>query len=434
MKSNRILTTVNATIAIIALTLIMASASSAQSTYKILHVFTNPAEGQQVQNVHVDAAGNLYGTTYTGGAYGYGTVFELTPSPGGIWGKTTLHNFNGSDGYWPVSALVSDAVGNLYGTTQYGGDPSITCEWGYSYGCGTVYELAHNPDGSWTESVLAAFTGGNSSSSDGWDVLNGLLFDTAGNLYGAASLGGSTRDEFAAFGQGEVFKLAPSPDGGWTRSTIHVFDMTDGFYPWGTKLIMDAAGNLYGTTSYGGVAGCPPHGEGCGVVFEMIPGPDGSWTEKVLHKFQSTGKEGANPSCWLVFDAAGNLYGTTFYGGAFGYGNVFELMPSPSGAWTEKVLHQFTGGNDGANPFAGLTFDAAGNLYGTAQAGGAHGYGVVFALTRGADGGWSERVLHAFEGLGSTPYAGVVLDSAGNVYGSTWAGRNNGGIVFEITP
>ena len=429
MQSNRTLAPVCTALATIAMTLTLASAAWAQSTYKILHAFTNPADGQQLLNLVLDAAGDLYGTTYTGGAYGYGTVFKLTPNPNGAWIETVIHSFSGPDGYWPQGNLVFDAAGNLYGATQYGGDPGITCEWGYSYGCGTVFKIAQNPDRSWTESVLAAFEGGNGSSTDGWDLLGGLAFDTAGNLYGTTASGGSLRD---GYGYGTVFELTPMSDGSWTRSTIHVFDATDGWYPWGTTPIMDAAGDLYGTTSYGGAAGCAT-GQGCGVVWEMMPNPDGSWAEKVLHKFQSTGNEGANPSCWLVLDAAGNLYGTTFYGGAFGYGNVFELMPSPSGAWTEKVLHQFAGGKDGANPFAGLTFDAVGNLYGTATAGGTHGYGVVFELSP-KSGGWSERILHAFQGEGQSPYPGVILDSAGNLYGSTWAGNGNGGIVFEITP
>jgi uncharacterized repeat protein (TIGR03803 family) len=407
--------------------LFTASGAWAQSTYKVLHAFTNPADGQQLLNVVLDAAGNLYGSTYTGGAYGFGVVFELTPNSDGNWSETVIHSFSGPDGYWP-QALILDAAGNIYGATQYGGDSSITCEWGYSYGCGTVFELAHNTDGTWTESVLAAFTGGSGSSTDGWDLLGGVVFDAAGNLYGTTAAGG-----IETYGVGEVYKLAPNSDGSWTRSTIHIFDIADGWYPWGTTPILDAAGNLYGTTSYGGVAGCAT-GQGCGVVWELMPNPDGSWTEKVLHKFQPTGKEGANPNCFLVFDAAGNLYGTTYHGGAYGYGNVFELMPSSSGTWTEKVLHQFTGGKDGTNPFAGLIFDAAGNLYGTASAGGAHGYGVVFELSRESGGGWGERILHTFQGEGQTPYPGVILDSAGNLYGSTWAGNGNGGIVFEITP
>jgi uncharacterized repeat protein (TIGR03803 family) len=432
MHGSRTSTPLSAAVAIIAMTLIMVSGAWAQ-TYKILHTFKDSADGQQVENLVSDAAGNLYGTTYTGGAYGHGTVFEVSPNSDGTWTEAVLHSFSGPDGYWP-QALLLDAAGNLYGTTQYGGDPSITCEWGYSYGCGTVFKLAHNTDGSWTESVLSFFTGSSGDSSDGWDLLGGLFKDASGNIYGTTALGGSTRNEFAAIGQGEIFKLVPNPDGSWTRTTVHVFDMTDGFYPWGTRLIADAAGNLYGTTSYGGIPGCNPHGEGCGTVFELTPDADGSWTEKVLHKFEPTGHGLANPSCWLVFDAAGNLYGTTVYGGNFGNGSVFELTPNANGGWTELVLHHFTGGKDGANPFAGLTFDKAGNLYGTASSGGAYGYGTVFELTPKSDGGWNERVLHAFEGFARNPYPGVILDAAGNLYGSTWSGSNNGGVVFEITP
>jgi uncharacterized repeat protein (TIGR03803 family) len=433
MQSQRISRAFGAASAVVAVTLIMVSSAWPQ-TYKILHAFKNPADGQQLLNLTLDAAGNLYGTTYTGGAYGYGTVFELTPNADGSWSETVLHSFSGPDGYWPQGNLIFDAAGNLYGTTQYGGDPTLTCEWGYSYGCGTVFKLAHNLDGSWTESVLYAFQGGNDYSSDGWDILNGLVFDSAGNLYGLAALGGSTTWEFAAIGQGEVFKLAPNLDGSWTKSTLHAFNLTDGFYPWGTHLIADAAGNLYGTTSYGGQPGCAPHGEGCGVVFEMTPNTDGTWTEKVIHRFDVTGKGLANPSSWLVFDASGDLYGTTFYGGNFGNGSVFELVPNASGGWTELILHNFTGGKDGANPFAGLVLDGAGNLYGTATGGGVFGYGTVFELTPKPGGVWTERVLHTFKSFARSPYPGVILDAAGNLYGATWAGANNGGVVFEITP
>jgi hypothetical protein len=272
--------------------------------------------------------------------------------------------------------------------------------------------------------VLYAFSAGG----DGWDLLGPLTFDAAGNLYGTTGEGGNDNCSVNdGFGCGTVFELSPAADGSWAKTRVYDFEANQGWYPWGTKLIIDAAGNLYGTAFHGGVSGY-------GVAFELTPNADGSWTEKVLHEFQPAGSGGDNPNCGLLFDAAGNLYGTTFYAGAHGYGNVFELVPTAGGGWEERILHQFTGGKDGANPFAGLTFDGAGNLYGTATGGGADGYGVIFELLPQSGGGWNERVLHAFTGSGGETPNGVIFDAAGNLYGSTWAGTGNGGVVYEITP
>ena len=212
-------------------------------------------------------------------------------------------------------------------------------------------------------------------------------------------------------------------------------------------LIMDAAGNLYGTTWMGGAYyTCAPGGPptGCGTVFELTPQADGSWVEKVLHSF-GNGADGAYPDAGLILDAAGNLYGTTESGGGPGnYGTVFELARTHANAvgWTEKVLHSFGNGTDGSDPYAGLIIDAAGNLYGTTINGGTYGYGTVFELTP-TGGGWTEQVLHSFNNDGTdgaNPIEGVIIDAAGNLYGTTENGgpygtsSYPGDTVFEIIP
>jgi uncharacterized repeat protein (TIGR03803 family) len=215
-----------------------------------------------------------------------------------------------------------------------------------------------------------------------------------------------------------------------------LFTAADGQEPT-AGLVFDAAGNLYGTTASGGG----------GIVFKLAPNPDGTWTENVLHSFTRNSADGDIPRAGLIFDSSGNLYGTTASGGgssacivgggAEGCGVVFKLAPNPDGTWTESILYSFTGGADGAGPQAGLIFDAAGNLYGTTYSGGSTactgGCGVVFKLTP-TGSSWSERVLHSFGGHGEFPNGPVIFDPAGNLFGTTSAGSSNFGLVFEITP
>jgi len=207
-------------------------------------------------------------------------------------------------------------------------------------------------------------------------------------------------------------------------------------------LILDAEGNLYGTTVSGGLGGYSGcwYTQGCGTVFEVTPNPDGSWTEKVLHRFKpDNDRKGANPLAGLIRDTAGSLYGTAAYGGGVcrppGCGVVFKLTVDKDGKWTEQVLHRFTGGNDGAGPDADLIFDAAGSLYGVACGGGAYGYGVAFRLSLGPDGKWREKVLHAFMDNPGVCPVGLTIDGSGNLYGVTKGdGTTTFGTVFEITP
>ncbi len=411
MRGKQVFRIIIGILAIMALTLILGSSAGA-ADYKTLHKFkqTGVRGSYPFGGLTFDAAGNLYGTTEHGGAYGYGTVFELTPNGDGSWTKHVLYSFRHSDGHYPTSGLIFDAAGNLYGTTNRGGSGS-----GGQGGdrCGTVFKLTPNGDGSWTESVLHSFNG-----SDGRYPYGGLTFDAAGNLYGTTPLGG-------AFERGTGFELTPNGDGSWTESVLHSFNGSDGAYPY-AGLTFDAAGNLYGSTADGGSGAW-------GTVFELTPNGDGAWIESVLHSFN--GSDGAYPCAGLTFDAAGNLYGTTEDGGSGAWGTVFELTPNGDGSWVESVLHSFSGG-DGDYPVSGLIIDAAGNLYGTTLEGGSYGYGVVFKLRPTPAGAWHYRVLHEFQDHpGAQPEAGLVLDQTGNLYGTTSGDRTTTfGSVFEITP
>jgi uncharacterized repeat protein (TIGR03803 family) len=263
----------------------------------------------------------------------------------------------------------------------------------------------------------------------------GVILDAAGNLYGTTTFG--SRDSESCHsgsdGCGTVFKLSPGNDGKWTRTVLYSFNSNgkQGSNPY-AGLVMDAAGNLYGTTWLGGnVDIC---GSGCGTVFRLSLAANGKWSETVLHSFH--GKDGANPYAGVIFDTAGNLYGTTWMGGSESCdcGAVYKLSPGASGKWTETVLHSFNG-KDGANPYAGLVFDTAGNLYGTTSST-TNGESTVFKLTHGANGKWTQAVAHTFNGKdGESLYAGVVVDAEGNLFGAAAGGGAYGdGIVFKLTP
>jgi uncharacterized repeat protein (TIGR03803 family) len=390
-----------------------------------------------------DSFGNLYGVTGDGGANGWGAVFRLTPSADGKWKEKVLHSFNEDDGSGPVAGLIVDGAGNFYGTTSEGG-VYYNCGYDPVYGCGAVFELTPGSDGGWKEKVIHNFNGQNK---DGFYPRGSLVSDAAGSLYGTTASGGAHNSclQVNSSGCGAVVRLTRDAKGQWKESVIYSFKGSDGWQPLG-NLIFDKKGNLYGTTSQGGGYNRNCYEYSCGTVFELSPSSDGLWTETVLHHFN--GNDGAQPQGSLIFDAAGNLYGATSvggpYGGGFGGGAVFELMPTGSGQWEEKVLHYFGKGKDGYVPYAGLTLDAAGNLYGTTTGGGAYGSncgtepcGTVFQLMPGANGQWSEKVLHSFSGSpdGNLPEGSLTFDSAGNLYGTTAAGGGyDAGAVFEITP
>jgi len=417
--------------------LIIATPLFAVSKGKVLYDFKGTDGANPDASLVFDAAGNLYGTTSTGGAYGAGcggqgcgTVFELVPGENGKWTETVLHSFTGgSDGSQPFNSLIFDAGGNSYGTTSDGGAYGTGCGGFGGYGCGTVFQLTRSVSGKWTEKVLHSFGNGE----DGADPA-GLVFDAHGNLYGTPIGGG------AYGGAGTVFRLAPGAHGKWTERVLHSFsyENDDGYNPW-AGVIFDAKGNLYGTTSGGGTNRTDCESYGCGTVFELTPGANGKWTEKLLHSF-GYGKDGFLPYAGLTIDAAGNLYGTTYFGGGRNLGTVFRLEPGTNGKWTEKVLHSFGYGEDGIDPVEGLNIDAAGNLYGATPGGGVYGnYGTVFQLSSGTNGEWKETLLHSFDDNGKDglyPYAGVIFDAARNLYGTTFSGPGGAqgfGTVFKIS-
>jgi uncharacterized repeat protein (TIGR03803 family) len=411
-------------LAVLTMALMLPLASWGASKYKVLYKFTGGADGGTPNGLIIDKLGNLYGTTSAGGATGNGTVFKLEPLPGGTWKETVLHSFSGPNGASPAAGLVSDASGNLYGTTAQGGPP---CPYVSSTGCGVVFKLKRKPDGTWTESVLYSFKGG---ASDGYDPLAGLTFDKAGNLYGTTPLDGSG-------GVGDVFQLKRNANGSWTENILYMFtgNGPDGASPEST-LVFDGAGNLYGTTNNGGNMNCPDP-FGCGVAFRLTPDPGESWSESVLHTFCSEAgcADGVYPDA-MVFDKAGNLYGTTGNNSLNSDGTVFRLSESGD-SWNEDVLYHFDG-IQGSGPIGGLIFDAAGNLYGTTCCGGSANDGVAFKLSPSVGGTWAYTVLHVFQGKpGRYPAAALVFDGAGHLYGTTrscGSGAKCMGVVFEITP
>jgi uncharacterized repeat protein (TIGR03803 family) len=294
---------------------------------------------------------------------------------------------------------------------------------GGSGGGGTVFELSRRAGGGWSETVLYSFS---PKPKYAFDQLSGVVFDKAGNLYGTTYLGGSNN-------VGRVFELTRQANGSWTEKVVHNFQNngTDGYGPLG-GVILDSSGNLYGTTVYGGNGPCAF--DACGTVYELTPQPKGVWAEKILYNF-TNGADGANPYFGLTFDAAGNLYGTTEYGGVDAGGTAFQLTPASGGTWIESVIHSFGSATDTGYP-EGLTF-YNGNIYGATANGGSHA-GNVFELSPAAGGGWNETILASFTyGNGSNPdmpNGNLVFDASGNIYGLSQGGSGLNGTVFELTP
>lgn len=326
--------------------------------FSTLYSFTGRTDGgAPIARVVFGPDGSLYGTTEFGGVEcgeGCGTVFNLKTTlcetDPCAWTETVLYHFSGfGDGANPgYGDLTFHGANHIFGTTFYGGNDAQ----------GVVYKLTAK-NGTWTESPIYAFTGGN----DGENPYSSVIFDKAGKLYGTAYAGG-------AHGYGTVFQLARSGSG-WTENTLHAFQSSsDGGNPFG-GVVFDDAGNLYGATSGGG----PGSG---GTAYELMPS-DGSWTFGVIYSFNGSAYlPGAYDS--LTMDAAGNLYGTTTKDSAYGAGSVFKLTPS-GGGWTETDLYDFAGGSEGSVPYGSVLIDAKGNLYGTASQGGANGYGVIWEIT-----------------------------------------------------
>ncbi len=375
------------------------------------------------------SSGIFYGTTHVGrGIVGCGRVYRLQHKASG-WAVDPLYLFTGPDGCTPSARVVLGPNGLLYGTTFDGG----------LQGVGTAFNLKNPPSVCttalcpWQAQVMYAF-GANGYFPGYGDT----VFDAAGNIYnttmeggdGPRCFGGGCGSLYQCFGVGcgTVYELTPSGNG-WTEKVLHSFTRTggDGADPAG-GVIIDHAGNLYGTTVSGGNPGCYAP-DGCGIIYQLTPSGSG-WVENVLYTFQN-GSDGANPIGGLISDQSGNLYGTTSRGGAGQGGTIFELSPTQEG-WTFQVLYSLSGGN---GPMAPLTMDAAGNLYGTTSRDGTYGWGNVFKLTSSSFG-WTYTSLHDFTGGsdGLNPISKVIFDANGNLYGTASQGGDyGGGVVWEIT-
>jgi uncharacterized repeat protein (TIGR03803 family) len=330
-----------------------------------LYNFKGPAQDDGVTptaGVVFGPDGTLYGTTYRGGTNNFGTVFQLRPPANACksvscpWNETILHAFGDlPDSEYPGQGnLVFDTAGNLFGTTIYGGGYELDCD---DQSCGAAYEMSRT-NGVWTENVICPL---GSCTFPGFWPMAGLTFDTAGNLYGTVT---NT--------SGGVFELLPQANGSWLSNTLYSFFSQPEFDPAG-GVILDAAGNVYGTTAGGGTGGG-------GTVFELVKSGN-TWSFSVLYNFPSSGMHQLpGPQANLTMDTAGNLYGTTLFGGAMDCGMVFKLSPA-GGSWNLTPLHGFTCEADGGKPFSNVVFGTDGNLYGTASIGGAYGSGVVWQIT-----------------------------------------------------
>jgi uncharacterized repeat protein (TIGR03803 family) len=395
-------------------------------TESVLYSFCSQpkcTDGEYPQaGVIMDAEGNLYGTTYNGGTTNLGTVFELTPAGT----ETAIWNFasRNPDGYGPEAGLTMDTKGNLYGTTFFGNAGVVG---------GVAFELT--PSG--TETIICGLGVGGDT---GIDSGAGLIMDAKGDLYGTTVYDLILHGERS--GGGAVFKLTPPVRNRhtWTATMLYGFcsqpNCTDGENP-EAGLTKDTKGNLYGTTYNGGIYG---HG----TVFELSPNGTGGYDENVIYSFcsQPTCADGANPWAGLIVDAEGNIYSTTYGGGVYEGGTIFELSPNGTGGYNESVLYTFCSlpnCTDGNNPMGALIRDTKGNLYGTTYAGGAYERGTVFQLSPNGTGGHDETVLYSFCSLpnctdGEYPASGLISNK-GNLYGTTsGGGANAGGTVFEVKP
>jgi uncharacterized repeat protein (TIGR03803 family) len=383
----------------------------AASGGRILYSFTGGNDGgDPAAQLLVDSSGNVYGTTVVGGTFGFGTVFQLKRMPGGTFQEVVLHNFSSSpDGKNPYGGVVADSAGNLYGVTAGGGNGGV-CS---GDGCGSVFKLTRNGS-SWSESLIYSFQDG----TDGFGPGGGVVIDTNGNLFGTTPDGGTS-------GAGVVFELSPQQGGTYNETILHNFTggadgSTGGLGP----LTFDSAGNLYGITELGGTSSA-------GTIFRLAAG---SLQFSTIYTFKGQ-PDAAFPYGGVTFDQSGNLYGTTYFGGANGVGAVYKIDHTTR---QESVIYSFQGGTDGDFSTTTLAFDKSGNLYGTTSMGGNPGCdcGTVFEL-KPSGNSWNETVLHRFGSTpdGANPYYGFVPDAAGNLYSTTAAGGAQGqGIIFAFKP
>lgn len=371
-----------------------------------------------------------------------------------------LYNFTGGkDGGGPVylAALAVDKSGNLFGGAENGGYDGYPCP----YGCGGVFEMTPGNGGKWIESMLFEIT---DPESQGWFVNSPIALDRQGDLYGCDYRGpmfeltpdaalqwtfnviwrsgcvgpvglivddaGNLYGEFGNGNSGGVSELSPS-SGGWVYTNLYEFcqqqGCPDGYNP-EAPFTWDATANLYGTTYWGG-----QHNDG--VAFQMAPNGDGTWTYHVMHRFGSFHGDGCLPGGSLTIDATGNAYGTTTLCGPHSDGTVFKLTPRKGGHWKETVLYGFPSINTGVGPTSNLVLDKAGNLYGTAGWKGCnYTCGLVFKLSPQKDGKWNYTVLHKFNETDGDLPNGLTMGSQGRLYGTTSHGGKYGyGVVFELT-
>ena len=409
----------NLLLPVIALLVVITGLSFAQDhKYRVLHRFDGTDGGDSVAPLLLDSAGNLYGTTLMGGTANLGTVFKLDTT-GQL---TVLHNFSGgADGKSPDAGLLQDGSGNLYGTASQGG----------SFSNGLIFKL----DSAGNETVIYNFTGG----ADG-SYPSSLVMDAAGNLYGTTGDGGDLSCLGLGFGCGVIYEF----DTAGVYTVLHTFLGPEGAAPVG--IVRDSLGNLYGMTAYGG--NCSSMF--CGVVFKI----DIRGAYSVLYNFPG-GIDGNQPAGAPVLDSAGNVYGITISGGDLSCKNLNQgqgcgAVIKVDSTGNETVLHAFSGVPDGSFPEDSLLRDSAGNLYGVTGSGGdkichydsgGPGCGTVFKI----DPSGNETIVYPFKGPtrmdGKSPFSALIMDSSGNLYGTTSAGgltQKNGcdftcGVIFELS-
>ncbi|HEY2447109.1 MAG TPA: choice-of-anchor tandem repeat GloVer-containing protein [Rhizomicrobium sp.] len=410
------------------------------NTYNLLEAFCQA--GGKCKNgsgpsagLVMDAAGNLYGVTSGGGRNNSGEVYELVHNLDNSWTQVILHSFatctagGCPEGCQPLGNLILDSSGNLYGTTSKGGLNAFGA---------TAFELKPNlTHTKWTLSLLHTFCVYGSNCSDGSFSRAGLAYagQSAGQAYDGVSPLFGTMYQGGVFGHGTVFELKYVPKSAkWREITVYTFcslsNCADGDRPAG-NVVVSGKSTLYGTTQYGGQSSN-------GAVFALNPAVGGGWSLKVMYSFCQVVNcaDGEQPVAGLMIGSHGNLYGTTPAGGKGGSGTVFKL----SSGGSESVLHSFCARRncaDGAAPMASPIMDSSGNLFGTTQSGGANNHGTVFEI------GTSMQVLYSFCGQvncpdGASPIAPLALDGSGDLFGTTNLGGNGppggAGVAFELTP
>jgi hypothetical protein len=386
--------------------LFFAGQANGAANIKVLYTFpiTDPdGLSSPTGPLTLDGTGNLYGVSGGGNAScsgGCGTVFQLTRLSNGVWQRNVIYEFlGGDDGFFPDGGLLVDRAGDVYGTTF----PPFS-----SADCGTIFELIPGASG-WAKKTLYKFSG----KRDGCGPTGRLAFDSSGNLFGSTHGGGCGVEA------GTVFELTPDTGGNWSETVLHCF--RGGSSPLG-GVVLDLVGNIYGAATGGSY--------NQGIVYRVTHTTSG-WVTSKLYDFTG-GNNGGNPTAGVTLDDAGNLYGTV-PGGADNVGLVYKLSPT-NGPWKFSILHTFTGGDDGGNPFQDtLAIGPSGSLYGTTWFGGLHQWGTAFKLVLSNTGHWTETVLHSFtNGSDGIQPSSVVFGPAGNLFGTASLGTNGNGVVYEL--